>query len=90
MLRFRYFRVLLEGFYSIVFFFFPDVFIFILKKVKIILTLVRTRGWMAPPSEVFLSFFLEAKTSAPGVFSSCSFIPCAHFESSSVMVILCG
>ena len=88
MLRFRYFQVLLlPGFYSIVF---SWCFYFYLKKVKIILTLGRTRGWMPPPSEVFLSFFLEAKTSAPGVFSSCSFIPCAHFESSSVMVSLCG
>ena len=30
-----------------------------------------------------LSFFLEDKTSAPDVFSSCSFIPRAHFETSS-------
>ena len=37
-----------------------------------------------PPS--FLGFFLEDKTSAPDVFSSCSFILRAHFETSSVMV----
>ena len=30
------------------------------------------------------------KTSAPDVFSSCSFIPRAHFESSSVMVSFYG
>ena len=55
MLRFRYFQVLLlPGFYSIVF---SWCFYFYLKKVKIILTLGRTRGWMPPPSEVFLSFF---------------------------------
>ena len=29
---------------------------------------------VAPP------FFLNDKTLAPDVFSSCSFIPCAHFE----------
>ena len=31
-------------------------------------------------------FFLEDKTSAPDVFSGCLFIPCAHFETSSVFV----
>ena len=49
------------------------------------LTLLGTRGvWMPspPPShKVFLSFFLEDKTSVPEVFSSCSFIPPAHFVS---------
>ena len=53
-----------------------------------ILTLGRTRGggggWI-PYSEVFLSVILEDKTRAPDVFSSCSFIPCAHFETSSVI-----
>ena len=43
-----------------------------------------------PPLKVFLSFLLEDKTSAPDVFSSCSFIPRAHFESSSVMVSFYG
>ena len=43
-----------------------------------------------PIFEVFLSFFLEDKTSAPDVFSSCSFIPRAHFETSSVMVSFYG
>ena len=38
------------------------------------------------PPKVFVSFLLEDKTSAPDVFSSCSFIPGAHFESSSVSV----
>ena len=36
--------------------------------------------------EVFLSFFLDDKTSAPDVFSSCSFISRTHFETSLVMV----
>ena len=43
--------------------------------------------------KVFLSFLLEDKTSAPdvfNVFSSCSFIPRAHLESSSVMVSFYG
>ena len=44
-----------------------------------LLTLGRTRG-------VFLSFFLKDKTTAPDVFSSCSFNPCTLFETSSVMV----
>ena len=44
-----------------------------------------------PPSlKIFLSFFLEDKTLAPDVFSSCSFIPRAHFKSSSVMVSFYG
>ena len=34
--------------------------------------------------------FLEDKTSAPDVFSSCSFIPRAHFETSLVMVSCFG
>ena len=34
----------------------------------------------------FLNFFLADKTSAPDVFSSCSFTPRAHFETSLVMV----
>ena len=37
--------------------------------------------------KVFLSFFLENKTSAPEVFNSCSFIPRADFETSLVMVV---
>ena len=44
----------------------------------------------ATPRKVFLSFFLEDKTSAPDVFSSCSFIPCTLFETSSVMVSCYG
>ena len=51
----------------------------------------RGGGWDATrPLKVFLSFLLEDKTSAPDVFSSCSFIPRAHFESSSVMVSFHG
>ena len=36
------------------------------------------------------NFFLDDKTSAPDVFSSCSFIPRAHFETSLVMVSYYG
>ena len=40
-----------------------------------------------PPNTVFLSlFFLEDKTLAPDVFSSCSLIPRAYFETSLVIV----
>ena len=36
-----------------------------------------------PPPQGFSEFyFLEDKTSSPDVFSRCSFIPRAHFESS--------
>ena len=42
------------------------------------------------PPKVFVSFLLEDKTSAPDVFSSCSFIPGAHFESSSLIVSFYG
>ena len=45
------------------------------------------KGW---GEGVVLSFFLEDKTSAPDVFSSCSFILLAHFEKSSVMVSFFG
>ena len=39
----------------------------------------------------FSEFFsIEDKTSAPEVFSSCSFIPGAHFETSLVMVSCYG
>ena len=38
----------------------------------------------------FWVFFLEDKTSAPDVFSSCSFIARAHFESNLVMVSFYG
>ena len=48
------------------------------------------RGVDDTPPEVFLTLLLEDKTSAPDVFSNCSFIPRAHFESSSVMVSLYG
>ena len=41
---------------------------------------------MPLPRNVFLSVFLEDKTSAPDVFSSCSFISRADFEMSLVMV----
>ena len=56
----------------------------------LVLTLRRTRGkgggCHPRPAKAFLSFLLEDKTSAPDVFSSCSFISRSHFESSSVMV----
>ena len=42
------------------------------------------------PTKVFLSFFLEDKTSAPDVSSSCLFILWAHFETSLVMVSCYG
>ena len=42
-------------------------------------------GWWHPYSKVFLSIFLEDKTLAPDDFSSCLFIPRAHFETCSVM-----
>ena len=48
------------------------------------------KGWLLPTHKVFLSFFLEDKTSAPDVFSSCSFIPRANFEVSLVMVSCYG
>ena len=43
-----------------------------------------------PLFEVFLSFFLDDKTSAPDVFSSYSIIPRSHFERSAVMVSFYG
>ena len=44
-----------------------------------------------PPLRFFwFFFFLENKTSAPDVFGSWSFIPRAHFETSSVMVSYYG
>ena len=45
-------------------------------------------GVDATPPKVFLSFFLEDKTLAPDVFSSCLFIPRAHFETSLVSVAM--
>ena len=40
-----------------------------------------------PPNKIILSlFFLEDKTLAPDVFSSCQFIPRAYFEASLVIV----
>ena len=43
-----------------------------------------------PASEVFPSFFLDDKTSAPDIFSSCSFIHHVHFETSLVIVSYYG
>ena len=62
---------------------------------KIILTeltlgCTRGKGGGGHPHKVFLSFFVEDKTSAPDVFSSCLFIPHAHFEISLVMVSCYG
>ena len=59
------------------------------------LTLGRTRGGgegggCQPPCKVFLSFFLEYKTSVPDVFISCLFIPRALFERGLVMVSCYG
>ena len=45
-------------------------------------------GVDATPPKVFLSFFLENKTLAPDVFSSCLFIPRAHFATSLVSVAM--
>ena len=56
---------------------------------KLTLGQTSAEGWMPPP-KVFLSFFLEDKTSAPDVFSSYSFIPCAHFNLSSVIISFYG
>ena len=57
------------------------------------LTLGRTgggEGGCHHPCKVFLSFFLEDKTSVPDVFRSCLFIPRAHFERGLVMVSCYG
>ena len=48
------------------------------------------RGWWMPTLKVFLSFFLNDKTSAADVFSSYSFVPHAQFETGSVMVSCYG
>ena len=47
-------------------------------------------GCQPPPYKVLLSFLLEDKTSAPDVLCSCSLIPRAHFEISSVIVSCYG
>ena len=41
---------------------------------------------LPPPSEVFEFIFVDDKTSAPDVFSSCSLIPRVHFETRLMMV----
>ena len=43
-----------------------------------------------PPHKVFLSFFLQDKTSVPDVLSSCWFIPRTDFETSLVIVSYYG
>lgn len=43
-----------------------------------------------PASEVFVSFFVDDKTSAPDIFRSCSFVPDVHFETSLVIVSYYG
>ena len=43
-------------------------------------------GEDATPHNLFLSLFVEDKTSLPDVFSSCLFIPRAYFETRLVMV----
>ena len=50
----------------------------------------RVDGWMPPPLRFFLIFSLDDQTSAPDVFSSCSFITRAHFETSLVMISFYG
>ena len=62
---------------------------------KIILTeltlgCTRGKGGGGHPHNFFLSFFVEDKTSAPDVFSSCLFILHANFETSLVMVSCYG
>ena len=47
-------------------------------------------SWLPPPSEILPSFFLDDNTSAADVFSSFSFIPRAHFKTSSVMASFYG
>ena len=47
-------------------------------------------GGCHTPHKVFMRFFLDDKTSASDVFSSCSFISRAHFETSLVMVRFYG
>ena len=42
------------------------------------------------PHSVFRIFFPDDKTSAPGFFCSCSFIPLAHFEAILVVVSYYG
>ena len=63
-------------------------------QVRIFLSIFNPRrtGGDATPIRFFWIFFLEDKTSAPDVFSRCSFIPCAHFkfETSLVMVSCYG
>ena len=62
------------------------------RQTLFFLTLGRTRGGggggrgIFKPSEVFLSFSLDKKTSAADTFSRCLFIPRVHFETSLVMV----
>ena len=45
---------------------------------------------LSSPIKFFSVVFLEDKTSAPDVFSSCSFIPSALFETDLVMVSCYG
>ena len=54
----------------------------------------RTRGWgrgaVATLHKVFLTLFLDDKTSSLEVFCSCLFIVRAHFETSLLMVSYYG
>ena len=54
------------------------------------MTCINSRRYVGGGGGVFLSFFLDVKTSALDVFSSCSFIPCTHFETRLVMVSYYG
>ena len=57
-----------------------------LALMAVILTLGRTRVGGGGVGGGFYEFF----SAAPNIFSSCLFIPRAHFESSSVMVSFYG
>ena len=66
----------------------PSIIVAILLTWSLLLTLEPTGGAVVAPSplEVFLSFLPRRnKISAPGVFSSCAFIHCTHFETSLMM-----
>ena len=64
---------------------YKSLFIYVFIVNDIIYSRSEGGGVIDSPLKVFLSFFLEGKTLATYVFSSCSFIPSAHFESGLVM-----
>ena len=67
-----------------------DVIFYFTSKVFLNPRTYRGQGVDATPHKVFLSFFLEDKTSATVVFSSCPFIARADFEMSLVIVSCYG